>query len=119
MPNHSVGSESADDDAGQLTPTGASERLDAALRAALPRYDAGYDAARRGLKEAVCAAVEELRAQGLGPEKVLVIIKAHVARHAPQPTLVLDDAVRWCIARYYATAGACKGPPQGEANDDG
>jgi hypothetical protein len=102
MANSRAGSDGVPDPhAAPHAPGGAAQRLDAALRATPSRYHAGYEAARRDLEAAVCAAVEELRGRGLRPEQVLVIVKAHVAAHAAHPTMVLDDVVRWCITRYY------------------
>jgi hypothetical protein len=71
------------------------------LRATRSRYHSDHQAATRELEAAVEAVVDQLRARGLAPEKVLVIVKAYVVAHAPRPADLLDDVVRWCIARYY------------------
>jgi hypothetical protein len=92
------------------------QRLDDALQAATSRHHAGYQAAMQAIEVAVCAVVDELRARGLGPEKVLVAVKARVAAQAAARSHdVLEDVVRWCIARYYDgdTPGAGRPPAPG------
>ena len=76
-------------------------RFDDALEATPSRYHPGRQTAMRELEAAVGAIVDELRGRGLEPERVLVIVKAHVAARAAHPHDVLDDVVRWCITRYF------------------
>jgi len=89
-----------------IGPTAADARLVESLRAAPSRYHPGRQAAMRDLEAAVFAVVDELRARGVAPEKVLMILKAHVAAQAAHPDDLLDDVVPWCIARYYRQAAS-------------
>ena len=100
MPQHPTGPDDAPPEAGPFRST-ADQRLLDAVRATPPRYHPGHGAAMRDVQAAVCALVDELRAQGLAPEKVLVIVKGHVATRADRPAEMIDDVVRWCIRRYY------------------
>jgi hypothetical protein len=98
--------------------TAAERHLDEQLQAAPFPYSVGRQAALRDLEAAVGAVVDELRARQLGPEKVLVAVKARVATQARYPDDLLDDVVRWCIVRYYAGPVARAAAARGRETDD-
>jgi hypothetical protein len=56
------------------------------------------------LHEKVCAAVDEMKASGMTPERVLIAVKT-IAREAGvsrSGTRLVDALVVWCIEHYYA-----------------
>ena len=79
------------------------------------------DACRAALKDRVCAVVDELKAEGLPPERVIVAVKQMAQEAGLSPSrgvltvapLAGRDAlvvgmISWCIERYY-------GPSPGRA----
>ncbi|HET9727998.1 MAG TPA: hypothetical protein VF785_02625 [Gemmatimonadaceae bacterium] len=65
-------------------------------------------AERDRLRETVCAFVDQLKREGLPPERVIVELRsiADQARSGVLTESLIADAVRWCIERYYGTATA-------------
>jgi hypothetical protein len=71
------------------------------------------------LRDQVCVVVEELRALGWPPERVIIAVKQvavdmglktsrNVLVASGQPTPndeIVQRLVRWCIEQYYGTAG--------------
>jgi hypothetical protein len=58
---------------------------------------------RDELRGKVCAFVEELKAEGLPAERVIIEVRT-IARSVGVGVLddrVVGDAIRWCIAQYY------------------
>ena len=84
----------------------ADQRLAAVALAARARYYAGPRATDPDLRAAVHAVVDARHAEGLDVLAVLRAVKADVAARGAPPSRVLDDAVRWCIARYYDGPGS-------------
>ena len=64
------------------------------------------------LKDSVCAAVDELKAQGWPIENIIIWVKEIAAeaglgshRFRPrQPDSIIEEVVKWCIERYYESA---------------
>ena len=78
------------------------EMLRNALRATIA-YSPGHSGtARRSVRDAVCAVVDELRAEGRAPEDVVVLVRS-VASSAGADyfSSINSDAVRWTIAHYF------------------
>ena len=88
----------ADDDGGFPLPD--------SLRAALVAADTEHRASLKGLREAICAYVEELRGQGVSAAEVVRSVRGRVAavrtagRMADAVALgdpLLDQIVAWCL----------------------
>lgn len=90
--------------------TGWDAQLDRALRIPVSRDRDEQQLADSRLEKAVCMVVDELRARGLGPEKVLAMLKSHVIACAANPERRKRDVLRWFIARYYDGASAQSAP---------
>jgi hypothetical protein len=86
--------------------------LDAALGRAVARYYAGDHTSDPALQEAVHAATDALRADGVDVITALRTVKAQIAACDVPPGRLVDDVVRWCIARYYDRAVSA--PPRPE-----
>jgi hypothetical protein len=84
----------------------AAEALRHAFADAFPIARLLTAAERDRLRETVCAFVDELKRQGLPPERVIVELRsiADQARTGVLTESLIADAVRWCIERYYGTA---------------
>jgi hypothetical protein len=57
------------------------------------------------LRDAVCAAVDELRAAGRTSERVVFLIKwlaAEAGLDATQHIEAIEQIAGWCVQRYYA-----------------
>lgn len=96
--------------------TGGDAQLDRALGVPFSRDREEQQLADRRLEKAVCTVVDELRARGLGPEKVLAILKSHVSACAANPERRRRDVLRWFIARYYDGASARPAPDSSVAD---
>jgi hypothetical protein len=111
----------ADDcrDPGRDDPDGL-DRLDAALRTAFARYYAGDRAPDPAVRAAVHAVTDALRADGIDVVTTVRTVKAQVAERGIPPGRLSDDAVRWCIARYYkgAPSPAPRPPAPGRGAPD-
>ena len=75
--------------------------LDAALGAVGSKFVHGYAQQLLTLDVAICAVVDGLRADAVGPAQVLIRLKAHVALAAKSSSDIRAFAVQRCIARYY------------------
>jgi hypothetical protein len=78
------------------------------LIASLQRLrDLPKDADTGELRAVVCEYVDELKAAGEPPQRVIAVVKdvarAHLDRQLDQAATraVVDRMVRWCIERYY------------------
>jgi len=68
-----------------------------------------YEAAAAGrgpLHEKVCAVVDEMRAEGMKPEHVVLAVKgiAFEARMGPGGWKLIDTMVKWCLEQYFKTS---------------
>ncbi len=75
-------------------------RLDVALERYRSRFASGHGASLKEIEAAVCAVVDEMKADDKGPVEVLLAIKGQLAAH-PASATVHSAAVHWCIERYY------------------
>ena len=68
---------------------------------------AQYEAAATGqgssLHEKVCAVVDEMRAEGMKPEHVVLAVKgiAFEARMGPGSWKLIETMVKWCLEQYF------------------
>jgi hypothetical protein len=92
--------------------------LDAALRAAVARYYAGDRTPDLTVRAAVHAVTDALRADGVDVVTALRTVKAQVAERGVPPGRLFDDAVRWCIARYYDRPAPPAPPPSTSVRRD-
>jgi hypothetical protein len=75
---------------------------------ALSATDASSKAVTSETQEAICAYVDELKAQQLPPERVLVQIKELIATvegdwSSDEQRQFLQQVILWCIQAYYRT----------------
>lgn len=71
------------------------------------------------LRGRVCAAVDEMKASGVLPERIVVAVKT-VASNAGSPwrnNPLYEELVRWCVERYFGARDSTIGPdgPSGDA----
>ena len=65
-----------------------------------------YDAAGASagpLHEKVCAVVDELKAEGMKPEHVILAVKgiAYEAQMGPASWRLIETLVKWCLEQYF------------------
>ena len=78
------------------------EVLRSALRATVTYSPDHSGIVRRGVRDAVCAVVDELRTEGMAPEDVVVFVRSiATSAGADYFSDINSDAIRWCIARYF------------------
>lgn len=98
-----------------VIPPPSAEQLRAAVRRACSRYYAGQRTPDADLRTTVCATVDALRLSGLPITAILPTVRTLIAHGTSTPQCLVDDAVRWCIARYFA--GGRDGPADESAHE--
>lgn len=90
------------DAAHSVTGSSATEALHAALALVRPRAASLTDDDLSLLRERVCAAVDEMRANGLGPRQVVEAVKNLATESGLQWISIelIERLVSWCVARY-------------------
>ena len=80
-----------------------SDELRAALSAVSPAVAIGEPELLAPLREKVCALVDELKADGMTPEQVILAAKriATEAGVGLAGARLLEEVVRWCVEQYF------------------
>jgi hypothetical protein len=85
-------------------PLSANELLRQALADLAPaQYEAAATGKVSSLHEKVCAVVDEMRAEGMKPEHVVLAVKgiAFEARMGPGSWKLIETMVKWCLEQYF------------------
>ena len=78
--------------------------VDALIASAIDAADR-HDRRSAYLKRQVFAAVDELKASGMSPEQIIVVLRTLLKSATTSHYPISDDLAVWCAERYFASDG--------------